>query len=407
MKRIALLIFILIFNFSFSQKKELRKAQKLYDAGDVVGASQILAENQSILENADQKVKPNYDFLRGKIAQNDKDFQVAFDLYNSVKEVASIKEEVAQQLDLLSADLVNSAIDDNGSGEFKSSTEKLYLAYLIDPELNQDYLYFAASSAVNAEMFDVALDYYIQLKDMKYTGVVTKYYVTEIESGVENEVTESEYNLYKKSKSYENHREEDTPSRFPEIVKNIALIYSQLGDNDKAISAVQEARLANPNDLNLILTEANIYIELGEKERFQVLMNEAIAQDPNNANLYYNLAVVTSDLGEKEAARGYYEKAIELDPNYENAYLNLVALILEEEQVIVEQMNSLGTSAADNAKYDALKTDRENLYKECIPILKSLIEIGANQDAVKTLMNIYGTLGDNEGYKEMKAILEK
>ena len=407
MKRIALLIFILIFNFSFSQKKELRKAQKLYDAGDVAGASQILAENQSILENADQKVKPNYDFLRGKIAQNNKDFQVAFDLYTSLKEVTTIKEEVAQQLDLLSADLVNSAIDHNGSGEFKSSTKKLYLAYLIDPELNQDYLYFAASSAVNAKMFDVALDYYIQLKDMKYTGVVTKYYVTEIESGVENEVTESEYNLYKKSKSYENHREEDTPSRFPEIVKNIALIYSQLGDNDKAISAVQEARLANPNDLNLILTEANIYIELGEKERFQVLMNEAIAQDPNNANLYYNLAVVTSDLGEKEAARDYYEKAIEIDPNYENAYLNLVALILEGEQTIVEQMNSLGTSAADNAKYDALKTDRENLYKECIPILKSLIEIGANQDAVKTLMNIYGTLGENEGFKEMKALLEK
>ncbi len=407
MKRIALLIFILIFNFSFSQKKELRKAQKLYDAGDVAGASQILAENQSILENTDQKFKPNYDFLRGKIAQNNKDFQLAFDLYTSLKEVTTIKEEVAQQLDLLSADLVKSAIDHNGSGEFKSSTKKLYLAYLIDPELNQDYLYFAASSAVNAKMFDVALDYYIQLKDVKYTGVVTKYYVTEIESGVEKEVTESEYNLYKKSKSYENHREEDTPSRFPEIVKNIALIYSQLGDNDKAISAVQEARLANPNDLNLILTEANIYIELGEKERFQVLMNEAIAEDPNNANLYYNLAVVTSDLGEKEAARGYYDKAIELDPNYENAYLNLVALILEEEQMIVEQMNSLGTSAADNAKYDALKTDRENLYKECIPILKSLIEIGANQDAIKTLMNIYGTLGDNEGYKEMKAILEK
>ena len=406
MKRIALLTLFLLFNFSFSQKKELRKAQKLYDAGDVAAASQILADNQSILENADQKVKPNYAFLKGKIAQNNKEFQTAFDLFNSVKDVASIKDEVIQQLNLLSADIVNSAIDDNGSGDFKSSTEKLYLAYLIDTDLNKDYLYFAASSAVNAEMFDVALDYYIRLKDMNYTGVVTKYFVTEVESGVETEVTESEYNLYKKSKSYENHREEDTPSRFPEIVKNIALIHAQLGDNEKAIKAVQEARLTNPTDLNLILTEANIYIELGEKERFKVLMNEAIAQDPNNANLYYNLAVVTSDLGEKKAARGYYEKAIELDANYENAYLNLVALILEQEQDIVEQMNSLGTSAADNAKYDALKTDREELYKECVPILKSLIEIGANQDAVKTLMNIYGTLGDNEGYKEMKALLE-
>jgi tetratricopeptide (TPR) repeat protein len=407
MKRIALLTVILIFNFSFSQKKELRKAQKLYDAGDIAGASQILTENQSLLESADQKVKPNYDFLRGKIAQNNKEFQTAFDLFNSVKDVASIKDEVIQQLNLLSADIVNSAIDDNGSGDFKSSTEKLYLAYLIDPELNKDYLYFSASSAVNAEMFDVALGYYIQLKEMDYTGVVTKYYVTEIELGVETEVTESEYNLYKKSKSYENHREEDTPSKFPEIVKNIALIHAQLGDDDKAMAAVQEARLSNPSDLNLILTEANIYIELGEKEKFQSLMSEAIAQDPNNSNLYYNLAVVTSDLGEKDAARGYYEKAIEIDPDYENAYLNLVALILEGEQTIVEQMNSLGTSAADNAKYDALKLDRENLYKECVPILRSLIQIGENEDAIKTLLNIYGTLGDNEGYKEMKALLDK
>jgi tetratricopeptide (TPR) repeat protein len=406
MKRITLITLLLLFNFSFSQKKELRKAQKFYDAGDVSGASQLLEENQSLFENADQKVKPGYDFLTGKIAQNNKEFQRAYDLFTSLKDVASIKEEVMEQLNLLSADIVN-AIDDNGGGDFKSSTEKLYLAYLIDPELNKDYLYFAASSAVNAEMYDVALEYYDQLKEMAYTGVVTKYYVTEVESGVETEVTESEYDLYKKSKSYENVREEDTPSKFPEIVKNIALIHAQRGDNEKAMIAVQEARLSNPTDLNLILTEANIYIQLDEKAKFQSLMNEAIAQDPDNANLYYNLAVVTADLGEKEAARAYYEKAIEKDPNYENAYLNLVALILEGEQTIVEQMNSLGTSAADNAKYDALKLDREEIYKECVPILKSLIEIGENEDAIKTLMNIYGTLGDNEGYKEMKTLLEK
>lgn len=407
MKRITLLALLLLFNFSFSQKKELRKAQKLYDSGDVLGASQLLEDNQSLFDNADPKIKPNYDFLRGKIAQNNKEFQIAYDLFTSLKDVESIKDEVKQQLSQLSADIVNSAIDDNNTGDFKSSTEKLYMAYLIDPELNKDYLYFAASSAVNAEMFDVALEYYIQLKEMNYTGVVTKYYVTEIESGDETEVTESEYNLYKKSKSYENHREEDTPSKFPEIVKNIALIHAQRGDNEKAMTAVQEARLSNPTDLNLILTEANIYIELGEKEKFQILMNEAIAQSPNNANLYYNLAVVTADLGEKEAAMGYYEKAIEIDPNYQNAYLNLVALILEGEERIVEEMNSLGTSSADNAKYDALKLDREELYRECVPILKALTELGDNEDAIKTLMNIYGTLGDNEGYKEMKALLEK
>ena len=390
MKRITIIIFLLSLNFSFSQKKELRKAQKLFDGGDIAAASQLLTEFQSILESADQKVKPQYQFLKGKIAQQNKEFKIAYDLFNNIKENSSLKEEVTQQMLLLSADIVNSAIDDNNAGNFKASTEKLYMAYNIDPEANQDYLYFAASSAVNADMFEVALSYYIKLKEIKYTGVVTKYFVTEVDSGNEIEVTQSEYDLYKKSKSYEGFREEETPSRFPEIVKNIALIYSELGDNDKAMSAVQEARKENPDDLNLILTEANIYIQLGEKERFKELMSQAIAQDPNNANLLYNLAVVTSDLGDKAAARGYYEKAIEIDPNYRNAYLNLVALILEGEQGIVEQMNSLGTSAADNARYDSLK---------------SLIKIGdAEEDAIKTLMNIYGTLGDTEGFKEMKAL---
>ena len=406
MKRITIIIFLLSINFSFSQKKELRKAQKLFDGGDIAAASQLLTEFQSIMENADQKVKPQYQFLKGKIAQQNKEFKIAYDLFNNIKQNSSLKEEVTQQMLLLSADIVNSAIDDNNAGNFKASTEKLYMAYNIDPEANQDYLYFAASSAVNADMFEVALSYYIKLKEIKYTGVVTKYFVTEVDSGNEIEVTQSEYDLYKKSKSYEGFREEETPSRFPEIVKNIALIYSELGDNDKAMSAVQEARKENPDDLNLILTEANIYIQLGEKERFQELMSQAIAQDPNNANLLYNLAVVTSDLGDKAAARGYYEKAIEIDPNYRNAYLNLVALILEGEQGIVEQMNSLGTSAADNARYDSLKSSREDLYRECVPILKSLIKIGdAEEDAIKTLMNIYGTLGDTEGFKEMKALL--
>lgn len=406
MKRITLIIFLLSINFSFSQKKELRKAQKLFDGGDIAAASQVLTEFQSILESADQKVKPQYQFLKGKIAQQNKEFKIAYDLFNNIKDNSSLKEEVTQQMLLLSADIVNSAIDDNNAGNFKASTEKLYMAYNIDPEANQDYLYFAASSAVNADMFEAALSYYIKLKEIKYTGVVTKYFVTEVDSGNEIEVTQSEYDLYKKSKSYEGFREEETPSRFPEIVKNIALIYSELGDNDKAMSAVQEARKENPDDLNLILTEANIYIQLGEKERFKELMSQAIAQDPNNANLLYNLAVVTSDLGDKAAARGYYEKAIEIDPNYRNAYLNLVALILEGEQGIVEQMNSLGTSAADNARYDSLKSSREDLYRECVPILKSLIKIGdAEEDAIKTLMNIYGTLGDTEGFKEMKALL--
>ena len=405
MKRIILLLFFIVFNFSFAQKKELRKAQKLYDNGDLSGSEKILTDFQSLLENIDDKLKPNYYLLKGKIAKDNKQFNKAFDVLMPLKGVKSIKEDLERTLALLAADIVNSAIDDNSKGDFKSSAEKLYLAYEVDKEQNIDYLYFAASSAVNAEQFEKSLEYYTLLKDINYTGVVTKYFVTESDTETETEVTKSEYDLYKRSKSYKDFREEKTESKFPEIVKNIALIYAQMGDDDKAMMAVQEARKSSPNDINLILTEANIYIQLGEKVKFQELMNQAIAQDPNNPGLFYNLAVVTSDLGDKNSAREYYEKAIEIDPNYQNAYLNLVALILEGEQQIVEEMNSLGTSSKDNARYDTLKLEREKLYQECVPILKKLIDLEKNEDAIKTLMNIYGTLGNNDGFKKMKALL--
>jgi tetratricopeptide (TPR) repeat protein len=405
MRRVILLLFFVVFNFSFSQKKELRKAQKLYDNGDLSGSEKILTDFQSLLENIDDKLKPNYYLLKGKIAKDNKQFNKAFDVLMPLKDVKSIEEDLERTLALLAVDLVNSAIEDNSKGDFKSSAEKLYLAYEVNKEENVDYLYFAASSAVNAEQFEKSLKYYTLLKDINYTGVVTKYFVTEADTETETEVTKSEYDLYKRSKSYKDFREEKTESKFPEIVKNIALIYAQMGDDDKAMMAVQEARKSSPNDINLILTEANIYIQLGEKVKFQELMNQAIAQDPNNPGLFYNLAVVTSDLGDKNSAREYYEKAIEIDPNYQNAYLNLVALILEGEQKIVEEMNSLGTSSKDNARYDTLKLEREKLYLECVPILKKLIDLEKNEDAIKTLMNIYGTIGNNEEFKKMKALL--
>ncbi len=69
-------------------------------------------------------------------------------------------------------------------------------------------------------------------------------------------------------------------------------------------------------------------------------------------------------------------------------------------------MNNLGTSRADNALYDELKNEREKLYIECVPILEKLIEVSKNQEAINTLMNIYGTLGNNEGFMKMKGMLD-
>ena len=407
MIRITFLIILLISAFGFSQKKELRKAQKLFTEGKVDESFKMLEENDALFDNADDKTLSSYSLLLAKIARSNSEFQKAFEFLSAIKDSPSIKSDVSLELNQLTNDIINSAIKDNENKEFVSSAKKLFLAYSISPETNGDYLYYAASAGVNAKDYDLALEYYLMLEKIKYQGIITKYYVTEVESENEIEVQRSEYDIYKKTKQYKDFREEQTESKFPEIVKNIALIYAQKGDNEKAFDAIKMARQENPSDINLILTEANIYIELDEKEKFGQLMSEAIAMDPNNGNLYYNLGVVTRDLGDISLAREYYEKAIELDPTLENAYLNLVSLILEGESLIVEEMNNLGTSRAENARYDVLKKKREDLYRECIPILVKIIDIDKNKEAIRTLMNIYGTLGDTDGFKSMKALLEE
>ena len=234
------------------------------------------------------------------------------------------------------------------------------------------------------------------------------YYATEVSTGDEIEVPDAAtFEIYKKSKDFKDLREDLTPSRRPEIVKNIALIYVQKGDNEAAMQAVKDARSVSPKDVSLILTEADLYNKIGDEARFASLMEEAIAQDPNNAVLYYNLGVVNGNKGNRDAAISYYKKAMELDPAYEPTYLNLASIILEGEADIVEQMNALGNSAAENRKYDVLKQKREGIFLEAVPYLEKLVSINPkNTDALTTLKNIFGTIGDTANFKKYRVMLD-
>jgi tetratricopeptide (TPR) repeat protein len=66
----------------------------------------------------------------------------------------------------------------------------------------------------------------------------------------------------------------------------MALIYTQLGDNDKALQAYKDARASNPDDVNLILNEANLHYQMGDKDKFKELMAEAASVAPDNPDLH-------------------------------------------------------------------------------------------------------------------------
>ena len=407
-KNILTFLLLIFISFGYSQKKELRNANKFYDSGEYLSALDLLETSKSLFDSSDDKIKSQVMLLYGKIYTSTEDFELAIRSFNYSTELGANENDLNSEINKLETAIITSAIADNESENFSDAAKKLKIVYDINPENNALYLYYAASSAVNSNDLSLALEYYLILRDIKYEGIETKYYITDVSNETEIEISsETEFNLLKKSKDYSNPREEETESKFPEIVKNIAIIYKQLGQNDMALAAIETARASNPDDVGLIITAANIYFELDDKEAFKLAMSEAIEKEPNNPILYYNLGVVSGELGEKESARTYYEKSIELDPTNENSYLNLVALILDGEQEIVNEMNSLGTSRSDNLRYDELKITREELYKECVPILKDLIAISNDIEAIRTLMNIYGTLGDNPGYMEMKNLLDQ
>ena len=137
-------------------------------------------------------------------------------------------------------------------------------------------------------------------------------------------------------------------------------------------------------------------------------MKQVVNEDPDNPTLYYNLGVSAEQLGDLKGAREYYEKAIELDPKLENAYVNLATATLAKEKELVEQMNKLGTSPADNKKYQELNKKRKKYYSEALPYLEKVVEINPkNLNALRTLMNIYYQLAEDEKAKKINSQIKE
>ena len=153
-------------------------------------------------------------------------------------------------------------------------------------------------------------------------------------------------------------------------------------------------------------SEADLAYKMGDMQKYNSIMAEVIKTDPNNPELYYNLGVSSASIGQLDKAREYYLKALELKPDYSYAQINMAALILQDEGKLVEEMNGLGTSRADNLKYDELKEKRRKMYQDALPYLEAAVKSSPdNLEVFRTLMNLYSQLGMDDKYKAAKATL--
>lgn len=404
-----------------AQKDELKDASKAFKKGDAAETLSILEPLSASIESAEDKYQADYFSLLGdaslKLAQSGdvERYPAAIKAYESLiaLENASGKPKYSDaamgSMNQIANDYVNMAVEDQKAANYSDAARKLYQSYRLSPR-DTLYLYYAAGSAVNGSDFDQALDYYIQLRDINYDGSEKRFGAINVETSEMEYFDKATRDLYVKGGTHKDSKDETTPSKRSEVVKNIALIYQQQGRNEEALKAYDEAQAQNPSDVALLLNKANLYYTLGQPDKFKELMNQASEIDPNNPDLQYNIGVISSEQGNIQEARAAYRKTLEIDPTYINAVLNLSSTYVNEGNALVDEMNTLAMSAkkSDLDKYDALKEQKEELFKESAAVLESALEnLPSNNDILTQLKNLYGALGDNENFKRILELMEQ
>ncbi|MDT0651581.1 tetratricopeptide repeat protein [Autumnicola edwardsiae] len=397
---------------AFAQKSEIRDAGDAVEEGNYTQAQQAISKAEPMLSEANDKWSERFYLYKGQAYLGTGE-NISLENLNTAaqafQKAADMGVEEAQDgLVAVRNSLVQGAISDQNSQNFSSAAEKLHTSYELSEKRDTIHLYYAANNAVQAGDYDTGLEYLNMLKEEGYDGSGVEYLAVNAETGEEEMMASKEQrDLMIKTGDYSSPSERQIPSKKGDIASLIARIHISEENYDEAIAAMEDAKRENPNDIDLMQAEANMYYNMGEKEKYNEIMEEVVQIAPDNASLYYNLGVNSADLGNKEKAMGYYEKAVELDPDMTDARLNMVALVLSKERDIIEEMNDLGMSEADNKRYEELQKERNEVYEEAVPYLETIIEKDpANLEAIRTAKNIHTQLGNEEKVEEMNTLLE-
>jgi len=415
MKKYFAFVIALTLGFSaVAQKKEIKTATKELAKGNYEKAGVALDAAEALLGSMDEKYKSQFYLQRSiyYLKNGEPDFNTIKKSIEALKLVTAPAQAqgVKDQTQNLKSHLLVKGSSLIELKDYKTSTDYFENAYKLVPS-DTVYLFFAASTAVNAKLYDRSLAMFEELRNLGYTGIETNYLATNKETQVEEAFGNMKIrDLSVKAKSHINPKNETTKSKFPEIVKNIALIYVQIGDNEKALEAIAIAKAEDPENVDLITTEANVYLKLGQEAKSSELFKEALSKSPDNADLAFNIGVISMNSNKLEEAGIYFEKALIIDPSYSNAVLNLSTISINKGNELNNEMNDLGNSNADFDRYDELKAEKNKFFEQGAKVLVDFMTTNPdvlNIDLLTQLKNIYSALGETTKENDIKEKLAK
>jgi tetratricopeptide (TPR) repeat protein len=192
-----------------------------------------------------------------------------------------------------------------------------------------------------------------------------------------------------------------------ELYRHLAACYNGLGNSEQAMEMINAGLAINPSDANLILEKVNAYLKEGKGAEAVADLQKLHELDPENAQLLFVLGTIYGDENNKDVfdtdkAKQYYEQALAINPNYYDAIYNIGVLYTTMANKYIEQANEItGFSKAEQEQYNNLIEQANDLLRTGLPYLQQAYEAQPSDDVKNVLRSIYVKLNMTD---EVKAL---
>lgn len=156
------------------------------------------------------------------------------------------------------------------------------------------------------------------------------------------------------------------------------------GDTAAALNVISNGRKKYPEELSILLEEAQIYLEKGENEKLKESLLKAVQKDSTNANLWFLLGKTYDDEGDKVNAEKYYTKATIAKPDFFEAFYNIGAIYNNKASELMKTANDLPLE--ENEKYNKLVKEADGYLEKSIPWLEKAYKIKPDDDYTRNAL---------------------
>ncbi len=374
MKRITILIMLLVgFSPVFAQKGKVTSALNYITAGNLEKAKEAIEQAMTHEKSKDwsktyyakgrvlQAVAESNDPNTRKLYENPlpeafKEYQKAIEL----DEKGKMEKLVTLQYPLLSNDFIKLGIDMFQAGKHKEAMEAFEYSLEIGKKpmfggaVDTNVVFNAGLAAYKAKIWDKAIAYFGQAKDLEYDDP-------------------SLYRLLKES-------------------------YMESGDTASGVNCLQEGFIKYPSDENVLIDLINYYIISDKNEDAFEYVSLAIEADPDNYSYYFAQGLLFEKMDSIEDAIKSYNKSIELKDDYFNSYYNLGALYFNRGVNLIEIANEI----MDNEEYLKAKAKGDAEFAKALPYMEKGLEVNPEDvSTMETLKILYYRMKMMDKHAEM------